>query len=293
MSTASVRGERKGGGRCGAMELWALASGRLLLEVAYKFWAKVRAMDGSRYEWVALEAAWRLHIGHSIGWVHDMVGVFLRVGFVRTWAEGAELRAWGADKILAEMSRFLELSERFAQEALRARVWGVRSKYNFLTLVHPNFGAADVCTVSWPWSLRRALLKFMLSDHNLGVETGRYATPQLRHGERFCLACEKQGVQAVDDELHALDVCFGVASSRATFWESVCNGHVPEEWRGRSVVKLLTALGSFELRSRRQVWHALAVFVSDILNARSSFRQSEDRQSLTAERRNRAPIHPA
>ena len=80
----------------------------------------------------------------------------------------------------------------------------------------------------------------------------------------------------MDDELHALDACFGVASSRARFWESVCDGHVPEEWRGRGMVRLLTALGSFELRSRRQVWHALADFASDILSARSSLSKSGD-----------------
>jgi len=247
--------------------------GRLPIEVscwraAYKFWAKIRAMDTSRYERVALEAAWRLHSEHRIGWIHDMLAVFVRVGFVQSWAATSVLQTWGAEHIQAKMREFVAAAERYAQESLRSKLARTDSKYGFLLLVHSQFGAADVCAVSWPWVLRKALLKMLLSDHNLRIEIGRYQKPPLAREDRVCLACARQGIMIPDDEKHALDDCRALAAFREKFWEAVCRDHLGNEWRERGVTKLLSELKSFDLRVRRQVWHALAVFSQSIFHAR-------------------------
>ena len=115
-------------------------------------------------------------------------------------------------------------------------------------LVHAQFGESDLCAVTWQWLLRRALLKLILCDHNLRVETGRYARPQLEREEQVCLACAKQGIRAIDDEHHALDECSVLGSFGADFWEAVCTNHVGSEWRQVGVTNLLRSLGGFDLR---------------------------------------------
>ena len=150
-------------------------------------------------------------------------------------------------------------------------------------LIRPGLGIGDVGEVSWPWALRRALLQFLVSDHNLAVETGRYCKPRRAREERLCVACAAAGVEAVDDEAHALDECPALAELREHFWSQVCRVHIGRSRRGDGVVRLLTGLGALERASRRQVWRSLATFVHGIAQIRSRTRHIDTQSAARRE----------
>lgn len=51
----------------------------------------------------------------------------------------------------------------------------------------------------------RALRRWLLCEHNLEVETGRFRG--VHKDYRWCTRCQKQGYQEVGDEVHALGLC--------------------------------------------------------------------------------------
>ena len=107
-------------------------------------------------------------------------------------------------------------------------------------------------------------MKILVSDHKLFVETGRYLKPPIPREERLCATCLGHGREAVEDEQHVLDHCLAFSELRDGFWSRVCSEHVDSSWRSKGVIELLASLGAMDLRIRRQIWHALAVFVRAI-----------------------------
>ena len=255
--------------------------GRLPLQAdswkaAYRFWIKLCEMGESRLDRKALVAAWRLHKEHAIGWIHDMLKVFLRIGFVSSWEEADGVEEWTGQIARRRRGQFETLVDQHWAGKLRTRLEEPGSKYGFLLALRPTFGSADFCEVSWPWALRRALLRFLVSDHQLLVETGRYFRPPLPREERICQACLAQGRKAVEDEQHVLDHCVAFTDLRAEFWRQVCQEHVDGAWCHRGIMTLMAGIDEMELRARRQVWHSLAVFVQAVAWAKAEQEELEE-----------------
>ena len=140
----------------------------------------------------------------------------------------------------------------------------VSSKYQFLMLVHPAFGMSDLGKVDWRFSLRRSLNKFILSSHNLEIETGRFSRPAVPRHQRFCTYCLAQGVQVLGDEKHALDVCPQFQQDRILTWEYI-RLVIPKETFAEDVlVALLQELDAFKISVRAKVWRAVAILMEKI-----------------------------
>ena len=129
---------------------------------------------------------------------------------------------------------------------------------------------ADFGDVTWRWAFRRALTKFLLSEHNLMVERGRYLRPALAREARLCRGCLAVGVAVLDDERHALDDCQCVSAHREAFWTQVCRAHIDSSWRDGGVSNLIVNMHGLQRHRRRQVWHSLAVFVQEIARVRAA-----------------------
>ena len=64
----------------------------------------------------------------------------------------------------------------------------------------------------------RFLTKFRISNHELRVETGRYAKPKLPRDERYCQICNTNNVE---DEFHFLLKCPAYHDQRSTLFNSL------------------------------------------------------------------------
>lgn len=201
-------------------------------------------MTDDRYERMALMAAWRLHREHGAGWIHQMLRVFLRVGFVESWEEAGKLEeangAWERQK----EKHVTVLVDSFWKRKLAEWLRRGNSKYGFLMRVHCRFAIADICNVSWTWYGRRSLLKFLLIAHAFGMETGRYARPVIPRNERVCAACAVHSFIEVDDEAHVLDHCYSSIGLRERFWQQVARDHVDESRRANGIMALLGGIRS-------------------------------------------------
>jgi len=239
---------------CGRLPQQAMA-----WKAAYGFWMQLVDLEAERLEAMALVVGWRLHKEHCAGWVQDMLRVFVRVGFVASWDDAAELESWSVWKVRAERKRFEALVDQHWADKLHGRLQDQTSKYGFLLQVKPTWGMVDFGDVTWRWTLRRALIKFLLSEHNLMVERGRYLRPALARDARRCCGCMAAGVAVLDDEQHALDECQCVSDEREAFWTQICRSHIDRSWRAGGVVNLISSMHGLERHRRRQVWHSLAV----------------------------------
>jgi len=137
------------------------------------------ALEAGRLEAKALVAGWRLQKEHSVGWIQDMLKVFVQVDFVTSWEEAAAVESWGVCKIRSERRRFEALVDQHWVDKLHEHLRVETSKYGFLLRVKPTWGMADFGEVTWQWTLRRALIRFVLREHSLMVERGRYCRPAI------------------------------------------------------------------------------------------------------------------
>ena len=66
---------------------------------AYKFWGTIVEMGSERFENAALQTSWVMHRELGRGWVHDMISVFVRIGFSPSMEESLTMQAWAASDI--------------------------------------------------------------------------------------------------------------------------------------------------------------------------------------------------
>ena len=117
---------------CGQLPQQALA-----WKAAYGFWMQLVELEAGRLEAKALVAGWRLHKEHSVGWIQDMLKVFVQVGFVASWDDATALENWDVRRIRADRRRFEALVDRHWVDKMHGRLQDDTSKYGFLLRVKP------------------------------------------------------------------------------------------------------------------------------------------------------------
>ena len=145
-----------------------------------------------------------------------------------------------------------------------------KSKYDFLWSVHPAFGEADIMTVSWKPQLRQSLMKFLLCDHKLEVETMRYGPWVIEKEDRICEFCAHLGGQILGNETHVLDDCLQFCEYRQRTLESL--SQVGIDIIHGSIHTALEGLDTYPKYVRHKVWYAVALFTMHIDESRKNFR---------------------
>ena len=236
----------------------------LMWKHAFRFWAKIAGMDDNRFEKIALDSSWVLFREEKTGWIKDMLKVFVKVGFVSANDSPSLLQGWDQKCIFSKAADFDHLVDTYWEQELRMHLDGPASKYSFLMQIHPAFGAADVVSLSWPWATKKALNKFVMSDHKLEIETHRFVKNRQNRESRHCKFCLSMGAENTGDEKHALDVCLQFESARVVLVERVLVLGIEIANHSSSYYQLLVDLDSYERNIRIQVWHAMAKFLHHI-----------------------------
>ena len=232
---------------------------------SYKFWYKISSMGAERFEHVAMRASWVLFREYGTGWVSEMLSVFRRIGFVCENEDSLPLQGWSPAVINAKFVIFSQLVDEYWVQKMRQDMLAANSKYDFLLLTHPAFGAADVIKATWRWDLRRFLCKFLLCDHGLEIERGRRGAARIHKEERFCTFCSKLGGRNVGDERHVLDVCLQYEKQRVQILDCIQKSGVDINNHGSSIFLVLTELDQYRITTRMKVWQAMASFAKAIM----------------------------
>ena len=153
---------------------------------------------------------------------------------------------------------------------MQSQLTSASSKYGFLMTVHPVFGTCDLCCASIHWSRRRALLKFILSDHLLRIETARRDTNPIERQDRHCVSCFERGLVVLEDESHALDVCADFDSQRSLFRSRVSQCCSP----GLTVTEIMRNIQRYNAPARQVIWRSLANLTFCIAEIRSKVFES-------------------
>ena len=197
-----------------------------------------------------------------------MLQCFEKIGFLKSWRDGASLRNWTRRKIMQEYTTFCELVDEHLRQNLWMQLASDDSKHSFLLYVHPAFGMADLGEMIMDWYLRRTLCKFLCSSHNLEIETGRYARPRILRSQRFCSYCLQNGVRVLGDEWHAFDVCLNFEMGRKKAKEQISQilPDMPTSANSITITKVLRDLDKHTKDARQKVWRTIAVFTMEIKN---------------------------
>ena len=199
-----------------------------------------------------------------------MIACFRKVGFLSATSDQNELRSWNRQRIKVEFVNFCNSADEFLRRELWMQLAADGSKYAFLLHVHPAFGMADIGFMDLDWSLRRKLVKFLCSSHNLEIETGRYQRPPKSRDERFCLYCLQNGETRLGDEWHALDSCPKFEECRKIAILQICKV-MPDVSLSTCVVSnVLQDLDRHSCHTRHKTWKAIAVFVAKIMELMKS-----------------------
>ena len=110
---------------------------------AYKFWGTIVEMGSERFENVALQTSWVMHRELGRGWVHDMISVFIRIGFSQSMEDSLTMQTWDASDIKSNYVNFKEKVEEFFIEKMMVELLAANSKYYFLAEIYSgNFPPA-------------------------------------------------------------------------------------------------------------------------------------------------------
>ena len=100
---------------------------------------------------------------------------------------------------------FKKLLEMF--HATTHNVAQTSSKMKTLALLKSTPGREQYLSAVTNSKHRTALTRLRLSAHRLEIETGRYTVPKTEAANRYCVHCQFNGINAVEDEIHFLIKC--------------------------------------------------------------------------------------
>lgn len=177
---------------------------------ALKLAAQVLDFDDDVLEKDALIELQKLHAIKGEGWYSDVVAI---VQSTKKW------RQLKLDKLLSrrqkegyftskELRMYATELRNESRDAIRERLSREGSKHRFLTHCIPNWSSRRPTHLMGLGTLQSASLRrFLLGEHYLQVETGRWSRTD--HDERFCKRClTERNVAEICDEWHVLgDKC--------------------------------------------------------------------------------------
>ena len=107
-------------------------------------------------------------------------------------------------------------------------------------------------------------MQFLLCDHGLEVEKGRYRQTKIAREDRVCAFCATLAGHNIGDEKHVLDECLQFSENRDQLLGRISSFGIDLSMHGSSVTSVLVQLDHYSKPIRMKVWRAVALFVQTI-----------------------------
>ena len=142
-----------------------------------------------------------------------MLQAFRRDGTLLLWGGVASVKAWDSRSARRHQEEYAHMCEsgaiRRMQEAIST------GKREWLLRLIRDWQSARPLDVIGCGRAGRALLHWLLSEHNLEIETGRHA--RVPRQQRWCKRClHTANIYVLGDELHCLTTCLRGEVARAS-----------------------------------------------------------------------------
>ena len=186
--------------------------GRFPLKVKFnlfviKYWFRLNSLPENNI----LKKALKENIEMNSPWakfIHDTLGSYNHIHAFNLFGVKSYSQLYKKLKVKFT-SEFVDTWKRNLFDDSRKNGGG--NKLRTYRIFKTEFNLEKYLEVLSDFTLRRALSKFRLSDHNLGIELGRRCKPKLPVQERTCQRCNSN---EIDDEFHLLFSCKSHISER-------------------------------------------------------------------------------
>ena len=181
--------------------LWALGIlpiGYELCKKLYRFWLQVQSFGFYRFEKAALIESTVLSREGKSSWFSSLELFASQIGYNIS----PPLSHWTYADIKTNMVPFLECARSYFVLKMEGKL--KVSKYTFLLEVFPQFSTRSYADYSTLFD-RRTISRFLLSNHHLEIETGRWK--KLDSRIRCCVYCYDNSQWVIGDEKHVLCRC--------------------------------------------------------------------------------------
>ena len=201
-------------GELGRFPLYIEATVRLL-----KYFVRVKSAPNNSLLNVSYRESVRLHNTGGITWFSNVIRVLKRTNTLNLLLE---LNDRNVDKHCEHIRE--KLKERFNKKWKADMTTQRRDESNPKLRTYAKFKnniePEKYLKVIKDPDLRRALVKFRISAHNLHIEIGRYRPRQhrLKPEERKCQICNND---KIDDEFHCVMECLGSVEDRESLFENI------------------------------------------------------------------------
>ena len=107
------------------------------------------------------------------------------------------------------------------------------------------------------FDMLRSLFKFLLCDHGLEIETGRWE--DIPQESRYCRACWNHDIAVIGDEYHCLNECVRYRFERNIFSNRLAQ-ILPASAQFSAIEDCILRVHEFSHNTQQFVWRQFALF---------------------------------